>query len=208
MADSFRGGVDLPWGPYGERYTAYGSSFTFLTLEMEEATVVDTTDDGWPTVVVGERDGTAVGVAIGHVTQLNDRPAEEVDVFVDADRNWWALVEYADLDAALSGGRYGARGYDGYEVLPSGRRSEGFDLFGKYADERTTPIFEMENDAAAFAVQRAPTYDVLRALFRLDEYAGVDERQRTLRREVLPREEWVDANPLSDLARDVLDDDG
>jgi hypothetical protein len=206
MVDGFEQGIDLPWGPYGERYTEYDDSFSVLTLEMAGAEVVDTTESGWPTVVVGHQDGTTVGVAIGHVTQLNDKPVEEIDVFVDDERNRWALVEFADLEAALSGGRYGVRGYEGYEVLPIERCSEGFSLFGAYADDRTTPIFEMEDDAAAFAIQRAPDFGALDAMFRLAEYSGIDERRRTLERHVLPRDEWLDRNELTDIARDLPED--
>lgn len=149
MRDEFQDGVDLPWGPYGERFTAYDDS---LTLEMENAEVVATTASGWPTVIVGEKDGTTVGVAIAHVTQLNDKPAEEIDVFVDAAHNWWILVEFDDLNAARAGGRYTVRGYEGYDVLPFERHAEGFDLSTEYADRKETPIFEMVDDAAAFAI--------------------------------------------------------
>lgn len=207
MDHSFRGGIDLPWGPYGERYTDYEDSFTFLTVKVDNAEIEETTDDGWPTVVVGERAETPVGVAIGHVTQLNDRPAEEIDIFVDVDKNWWALVEFADLDAAISNGRYGIRGYDGYEVLPCERRTEGFDLFNAYADDSVTPIFEMDDDAAAFAIQRASNYSVLQRMFSLDTYAGIEDRRKRLERRVLPRDEWLDKNSLTDIARDLPDEE-
>lgn len=167
---------------------------------------MESTDDGWPTVIVGKQEETSVGVAIGHVTQLNDKPAEEVDIFVDAARNWWAIVEFTDLDDAVSGGRYEVQDCDSYEVIPCDRRTEGFDLFTDYADDQVTPIFEMGDDAAAFAIQRASNYRTLESIFRLDTYAGVNNRQKRLEREILPREEWLDKNSLTGIARDLSDD--
>lgn len=206
MTDEFQDGINLPWGPYGDRLTYYEDSFNFLTLEITDAEVVETTKGSWPTVVVGEQSGTSVGVAIGHTTQLNDRPTEEIDIFVDADGDWWALVEFEDLDAAISGGRYGIQGFDGYDVLPCDRRTEGFDLFTAKADEKVTPIFEMDDDAAAFAIQRAANYGTLESMFKLDTYTGVNERQKALERHVLPRQEWLDKNSLSDIARNLSDE--
>lgn len=206
MTDDFQGGIKLPWGPYGERLTYYEDSFIFLTLGINDAEVVETTENGWPTVIIGDQDETPVGVAIGHVTQLNDKPAEEIDIFVDSERDWWALVEFADLDAAVSSGRYETQGYDGYEVLPIDRRKEGFELFTDYADDHVTPIFEMDDDAAAFAIQRASSYGTLDSMFRLATYAGVNDRQRSLERKILPREEWLDKNSLTGIARNLSND--
>ncbi|GAA0262667.1 hypothetical protein [Halobacterium noricense] len=205
MSEQFVDGVNLPWGPYGERYTDYEDSFTFLQLDFEDLEVVKTTEDNWPTVIVGEQNEARVGVAIGHVTQLNDKPAEEIDIFVDADQNWWALVEFESLDAAISGGQYGAQDYEDYTVIPCDRRTEGFDLFNEYADDRVTPIFEMENDSAAFAIQRASNYGTLNSIFRLDTYTGVTERQKALEREVLPREDWLSKNSLTEIADNLSD---
>lgn len=206
MTGDFEDGIKLPWGPYGERLTYYEDSFTFLTLDIDDAEIKETTNSGWPTVIIGKQDETPVGVAIGHVTQLNDKPAEEIDVFVDPERNWWVLVEFADLDAAVSSGRYETQGYGGYEVLPIDRRKEGFELFTDYADDRVTPIFEMDDDAAAFAIQRSSNYGTLDSMFRLDTYAEVNDRQRSLERRILPREEWLDRNSLTGIARDLSDD--
>jgi len=205
MTYEFSGRIDLPWGPYGERLTYYEDSFTFLTLDFEDLEVIKSTDDGWPTVIVGQQNGTRVGVAIGHVTQLNEKPAEEVNIFVDADRDWWTLVEFEDLDAAISGGWYGAQDYDDYRVIPCDRRTEGFDLFNEYADDRVTPIFKMEDDSAAFAIQRASNYGTLESIFRLDTYANVTSRQKTLEREVLPRKDWLSKNSLTEIADDLSD---
>lgn len=206
MTDICQSGVDLPWGSYGERYTTYEDSFTFLTLECSDVDVVATTDDGWPTVILGQQDGTPVGVAIVHVTQLNDKPAEEIDIFVDAEHNWWVLVEFAELSAAVSGGQYKTAGYNGYEKLPCERRSEGFDLFNAYAESRITPIFELTDNAAAFAIQRSSEFEPLQRLFRLDEYSQIATRQNRLERRVLPREEWLENNPLTGVARDLSKD--
>jgi len=206
MAEEFSDGIHLPWGPYGERYTNYEDTFTFLKLDFEDLEVVKSTADNWPTVIVGHQNEVRVGVAIGHVTQLNDKPAEEIDIFVDANRNWWALVEFENLDAAISGGQYSARGYDDYKVIPCDRRTEGFDLFNEYANRQVTPIFEMEDDSAAFAIQRAPNYGTLNSIFRLDTYSGVTDRQKTLEREVLPRKEWLSKNSLTEIADDLSDD--
>lgn len=184
MASEFREGIDLPWGPYGERYTDYEDSFTFLTLDFDAVEIVETTGGGWPAVMVGDRDGTKVGVAIDHVTQLRDKPAEEIDVFVDSDGNWWALVEFADLDEALSGGRYNTQGYDGYERIPCERRTEGFELLVEFADDRVTPIFEMPDDSAAFSIQRASNFGTLHSIFRFETYSTLVERQKTLERQI------------------------
>jgi hypothetical protein len=206
MSDEFSDGINLPWGPHGERYTEYEDSFTFLTLDFENLEVVESTGDEWPTVIVGEQNETRVGVAIGHVTQLNNKPAEEINIFVDADRNWWCLVEFEDLDDAVSGGRYEAQGYSDYRIIPCERRTEGFDLFTKFADDRVTPIFKRKDDSAAFAIQRASDYGTLNSIFKLDTYAGVTDRQKTLKREVLPREDWLNQNPLTEIADDFTDD--
>jgi hypothetical protein len=200
--------VRLPWGPYGERYTDYGDDFTFLSLGYDNAEVVASTPAGWPTIVRGRVDGTAVGVAIGHVSQLTEEPIEEIDVFVDDSHEYWALVEFEDLSAARSGPTSDARGLDGYEILDIDRRSEGFALFETYADRRVTPVFELPDDEAAFAIQRAPAYGTLQTLFGLHTHEGVDDRVRRLEREILPREEWVGRNPLSEIAADLADEDG
>lgn len=72
-------------------------------------------------------------------------------------------MEFADLYSAISG-RYGTHDYDRCEVLPADRRTEGFDLLTDYADDQVTPVFEMDDDAAAFAIQRASNYGTLESL--------------------------------------------
>jgi hypothetical protein len=158
-------------------------------------------------VVVGETDGTKTGVAIEHVTQLNEKPAEEIDVFIDADRNWWALVEFDDLEAARRSGHYGVQGYNGTEVLPRDRATEGFALFRDFAEQKVTPLFATPDDVAAFAIQRAINFGTLVSMFRLSEYSHIESRQQSLRRQALSRDEFVEENPLSDIAQDMTDDE-
>lgn len=206
MTRKFQSGVDLPWGPYGERFTYYDDSFVFLTIDISEPEVIESTESEWPTVIIGEQNGTKVGIAIVHVTQLNEKPIEEIDIFVDSHQDWWVLVEFADLDAALSGGRYGIQGYNGYEIIPCKQRLEGFDLFTSYADKKETPIFKMDDDTAAFAIQRSPNFGTLHSMFKFDTYSNIKERQQSLERQVLSRDEWLKKNSLTGIAQDLTED--
>jgi len=196
--------VRLPWGPFCTRSTRYEEPL--LSLGMTNIDVINRTDNaGWPTVVVGEADGTNVGVAISYPAQWRDKPAEEIDVFYDSGGDWWGLVEFRNLEKAKTTGRYERYGYDGFEVLDRSQADEGFDLFREKADDRVTPLFEMPDDSVAFAIQRADDFDTLSDLFRLGQYPNIEERYRRLRKKVLPHDEWVSQNDLSDIARDVTD---
>jgi hypothetical protein len=157
--------------------------------------------------VVGETDDTDVGVAISYPAQWRNKPAEEIDVFYDSEGNWWVLVEFRDLEMAKTTGRYEQHGYDGFDILPRSRADKGFDLFREYADDRVVPLFEMPDDVVAFGIQRADDFDTLSDLFRLGQYPNIEGRYNTLEKQVLPHDEWVSQNELSDIARDVTDDD-
>lgn len=197
-------GVRLPWGPFCTRSTRYDDPV--LSLDMTNIEVIERTDNaGWPTVVVGEKEGTDVGVAISYPAQWRDKPAEEIDVFYDANGEWWCLVEFRDLSTAKTTGRYESHDYNGFEVLPRSQADEGFDLFREYADDRVTPLFEMPDDAVAFGIQRADDYETLVDLFQLDIYPNIEGRYRRLRKRVVPHDEWLSDNPLSDIARDLTE---
>lgn len=197
--------VRLPWGPFCTRSTRYDEPL--LSLDMTSTEVMERTDNaGWPTVVVGETDGTDVGVAISYPAQWRDKPAEEIDVFYDSEGDWWVLVEFRNLEKAKTTGRYEQYGYNGFEVLDRGRADEGFDLFQEYADDRVTPLFEMPDDSVAFGIQRASDFETLTDLFQLGVYPNIKGRYRRLRKRVVPHEEWVSDNPLSDIARDLTEE--
>jgi len=199
-------GLRLPYGPFCTRSTRYDEPL--LSLDMAHIEVIERTDNaGWPTVVVGETDGTDVGVAISYPAQWRDKPAEEIDVFYDSEGNWWALVEFRNLAKAKTTGRYERHGYNGFDVLPRSQADEGFDLFREKADEQVTPLFEMPDDAVAFAIQRADDFETLTDLFRLNIYPNIEGRYTQLEKQVLPHDEWVSQNKLSDIARDITEDD-
>jgi hypothetical protein len=199
-------GVRLPYGPFCTRSTRYDEPL--LSLDMTNIEVIERTDNaGWPTVVVGETDGTDVGVAISYPAQWRDKPAEEIDIFYDVEGNWWALVEFRNLAKAKATGQYERYGYDGFEVLDRSRADEGFELFREYADNRVTPLFEMPDDAVAFAIQRANDFETLTDLFQLGIYPNLEGRYTRLEKQVLPHDEWVSQNDLSDIARDLTDNE-
>jgi len=195
-------GVRLPWGPFCTRSTRYEEPL--LSLDMSNIEVIERTDNaGWPTVVVGESEDTDVGVAISYPAQWRDKPAEEIDLFYDSEGDWWALVEFRNLAKAKATGRYERHGYKGFEVMDRSRADEGFDLFREYAEDQVTPLFEMPDDSVAFAIQRADDFEALADLFRFGQYPNIEGRFRRLRKRVVPHDEWVSDNPLSDIARDL-----
>jgi len=159
------------------------------------------TDDGHH-----QRCSATVGSVLYSFAQWREKPAEEIDVFYDSEGDWWALVEFRNLSKAKATGRYERHGYNGFEVLARSRAEEGFDLFREYADDQVTPLFQMPDDSVAFAIQRAEDFETLADLFRLERYPNIDGRYTRLRKQVLPHDEWVSQNDLSDIARDVTED--
>ena len=217
--DNAETGLPLPLGVRIPGRTVNANSVVQLTASAFE--VKQSTNNGWPTLVIGTYDESdeKEGVAIDYLGTWRDAPVQEIDLVLSQDRKWWAVVAFHTSDYAVNHGKYEVDGYNGYELIDWPEYKElGFEGLEERIDEKVTPIMYTADRLAyeAIALQRADTVDTLEQMFDLNRYTTLMQRKEKLYNTVVPREErWREFDTekfdqLQDLYRSVsenTDDD-
>ncbi len=212
-------GLPLPLGVAIPKRTVNASSVLNFTASEFEA--VDSTEKGWPTLVIGtdeEADAT-LGVAIDYLGIWRDAPVQEVDIVLDSDQTWWAVVAFHTSEHAENHANYEVDGYAGCEFIDWPDYVDmdlEEDVVEEYIDEKITPIMYTADYPSyeAIAVQRAENVGTLTRMFNLERYGTLMDRKERLYRRVIPREErWEEldtdqVDQLRDVYQSVTDDEG
>jgi hypothetical protein len=208
--------LPLPLGVRISGRTVNASSV--VGLQASEFETIDSTNDGWPTLVIGENDKPSEkeGVAIDYLGTWRDAPVQEIDLVLSQDRNWLAVVAFHTSDYAVKHANYEIEGYNGYELIDwPDYKETGFKGLEERIDNKVTPIMYTADHPVyeAIALQRADNVDTLEQMFDLKRYTTLMERKEKLFNTVVPREErWRDFDTeqfdqLQDLYWSVSKDD-
>ena len=179
-----------------------------LTDQVE---VRSSTGSGWPTIILGEFEGSKLGVAIDYPGDWHEGPIEEIDVGIDEDKNWFAMVVYRNKQTAVQDGNYEIGDYDGYE-LQEWNEGSAPEIIEDCVERNVAPIFytpENPHRYKAHAYQQADSFETLEKVFGLSRYSQIVERQERLYNLVVSRDDrWEDEDTsMQDLAKDILDSD-
>lgn len=205
-------GIPLPIG--GELNTPGRRvhSNPLFTQLADNVTVHSSTDNGWPTLLIGKHEGSKVGVAVDYIGDWHaDHSVEEIDIILNENQVWGAVVVYETRSAAVESGNYNTGEYQGYELYKWDVESR-IDVISDCIDRNVTPIFyteEAPDQHYADAYQRAESFDTLKRLFGLSQYQRIFDRQERLYNIIVPREErWRNKDTqYQDLARSILEND-
>lgn len=115
--DSGEVGLPLPLGIELPKHTVNADSVvSFMASEFE---TVDSTEQGWPTLVVGTDNdlGERLGVAIDYLGIWHDSPIQEADLVLGSDQKWWIVVAFQTTEHAVDHASYKIDDYAGYEFI-------------------------------------------------------------------------------------------
>lgn len=176
-----------------------------LTDEVE---IRSSTDSGWPTIIVGEFEGSSLGVAVDYPGDWHNGPIDEINVGINEDNDWFAMISFRNKDTAIESGNYEIDGYEGYE-LHEWNPGSHHEVIEECLERNVTPIFytpDFPYNHYAHAFQKADSYLSLKKMFGLSRYPQIEERQERLYNFVVPQDaRWEDEDTsMQDLAKDIL----
>lgn len=208
-------GLPLPLGLNIPQRTVNARSV--ITLNASEFKMVDSTDKGWPTLVIGSNNeiDEKLGVAIDYLGSWRNVPVQEADLVLGSDRTWWAVIAFHTADYAVDHANYEIDDYTGYELIDwADFKDKGFEEIQDYIHGGVTPITYTADHPVyeAIAIQQAEQVGTLTRMFNLSRYQTLMNRKERLYKRVIPREERWDKldtdqfDQLRDLYQSVTSD--
>lgn len=179
-----------------------------LTDEVE---IRSSTGSGWPTIILGKFEDSSLGVAIDYPGDWHNGPIDEINVGLNEDKDWFAMIAYRNKGIAVEDGNYEIDGYEGYELHEWNPGSHP-EVIEDCIERNVTPIFytpDSPNRHYAHVYQQADSYEPLREMFGLSRYSQIEERQERLYNLLVSRDDrWEEEDTsMQDLAKDILDSD-